>query len=107
MAGTQNKVAGVVRQYDSSATFYDPHGFGLELIQAMIFWGENPDSNATPLSPAVTSQIRVVRQNDRACTTMQKIWVAAPDDVWDMGELAYQCEVEVAHDGSKQDGGGA
>lgn len=92
MAGTQNKVAGFMRQDDSGSVFYDPHGFGLGLIQAMAFWGENPDSEATPLLSTVATQIKVVRQPDRVMRTMQNIWVAAPHNVWDMGRLAFECE---------------
>lgn len=93
MAGTKNKVAGLWRHCDSSSVYYDPHEFGLGLIQAMAFWGENPESEATPLSRTVASQIKVVCQNDRVFPAMQKIWVAAPDSVWDEGKLAYECEI--------------
>jgi len=71
---------------------YDPHNFGLGLIVAMFYWGEQ-NFLEVPLTPPLTlddtKKIRIVHHKPDS-SFGHEITVSAPSQVWEKGRQALE-----------------
>lgn len=65
----------------------DSHGFGLDLISAMAYWGDGGDYQA-PLTYGDTTQIKVTHH--KGDDFGHEVTVSAPAEVWEKGRQAYE-----------------
>ena len=59
---------------------HDPHNFGLSLIVAMSYWGEDGDNPPAPLTWEDTQKIVV--KHHKGDEFGHEVTVSAPDEVW-------------------------